>query len=107
MAANVVQAVESVLFPTNDDEPIAIHCQREVIAGLRNFASVPGKKPPAPPNTIEIGFVNGLARIKLSGQRPAGLTLLNQGRNSFKRSCGARIEVTGLAARPRELRAGF
>src|SRR6266478_6671120 len=98
MAANVVQAVESVLFPTDDDERIAIHCQREVIAGLRNFAGVPGKKPPAPPNTLDIGFVNGFVRIKLPGQSPAGAALLNQGRNSFKRSCGARVEVRGLAA---------
>ena len=68
MTANIVEATERAILAADDDEGIGIHLEREVIAGFGDLARVPGEKPAGAPDALQVGAIDGFARIELAWQ---------------------------------------
>ena len=78
MATDVMQRMGLALVIANEDNGIRIQLQSKPVAGFRDFAGMPGKKPTFAPNQVDIGLVNFRIRIKTAQQAMAARLLGEQ-----------------------------
>jgi hypothetical protein len=78
MPADIVQGMNRAIVTTQDDYGILVELQREIVSWPGKFARMAGYKPACAPNGRDIEPIDALIRIKLSRQRPAGLTARDQ-----------------------------
>src|SRR6185436_9002817 len=84
MATDIMQAADRSIVAANDNERIALHLQREVVAGFRNLAGMSDKKPATPPYAFQVGAVHDGFRIKFARQRPARLATRDECVDGFR-----------------------
>ena len=72
MTAHIVKRSRLAVTVPDNNDGIAIHFEREIVARLRNFAGMPGKNPARPPYPLAIDLIHLFIGIKFPKHAPPG-----------------------------------
>ena len=70
MSADVPERVDLAVVAANHDQRIVADGEREVVAGIADFARMTDEQPAAPPDPLDLGAIDQLARNRT---RPASV----------------------------------